>query len=319
MLKRETNKDAGCIERRRFQMTPLYLFAEHNEAFYYYHKAKFEGYMRRPMDLFHIDAHNDMGFPRVFKKSIYYSAQDPKDKYLEYFEDFAKRELSISNFILPAVLSGLISNVYFIYPSWRRMKPGRRKMNIASCFGEGRILKRQMGPEKSLTPGAMLKALPDLKYFNYSAGGIENVPKNRKVILDIDFDYFACRDSILNEINYELEITKEQFLNKVNLLCDKTLRFSGLDFCFEEKNEKYYAKIAHKKSEDMAYLPSRENIESEINSLVSILRDKRIKPVVVTLCRSSISGYCPQDYVEFIEDKLTKRLMAAFNGIHIST
>ncbi len=62
-------------------MIPLYLFSEHNEAFYYYHKAKYEDYIRQPMDLFHVDAHNDMGFPKVFKKPLYYSPQNPNNKY----------------------------------------------------------------------------------------------------------------------------------------------------------------------------------------------------------------------------------------------
>lgn len=37
---------------------------------------------------------------------------------------------------------------------------------------------------------------------------VDRMPKNRKVILDIDLDYFACRDSILNQMSYELEITE---------------------------------------------------------------------------------------------------------------
>lgn len=298
-------------------MIPLYSFAEHSEAFYYWHKAKHEDYIRQPMDLFHIDAHNDMGFPKVFKKPLYYPPQNPNNKYLEYFEDFAKNELNISNFILPAVLSGLIRNVYFIYPGWRMIKVVRRKMNIASAFGEGKILKRQMDLKRSPASETVLKALPDLKCFNYYAAEIEKMPKNRKVILDIDFDYFACRDSILNQINYELEVTNEQFLNKEKLLCDKTLQFSGLDFCFEEKNGKYYVKISHRKAEDAAYLPSKEDIESEIDTLVSTLRDKKITPAVITLCRSSISGYCPKDYVEFIEEKLKQKLVTTFSDINI--
>jgi hypothetical protein len=298
-------------------MIPLYLFNEHNEAFYAWQRAKYAGYIQEPLDLLHIDAHNDMGFPKAFKKSLYYSPQNPNNKYLEYFEDFAKSELSISNFILPAVLNGLVRTVYFIYPGWRKLKPVRRKMNIASAFGEGKILKRQMDLKRSPAPETVSKALPDLKSFNYYAGEIKKIPKNRKAILDIDFDYFACRDSISNQINYELEVTNEQFLNKEKLLRDKSLQFSGLDFCFEERNEKYYVKISHRKVEDAAYLPSGEDIESEIDTLVSTLRDKRITPVVITLCRSSISGYCPKDYVEFIEDKLKKRLVTAFSDINI--
>lgn len=298
---------------KRSKIVPLYEFDEHNEAFYFWHKARYEGYIRQPLDLFHIDAHSDVGEPRVFRKPVYFP-NNSKDNYLEYYKDFVKSELNIGNFILPAVLSGVIKNIYFIYPRWRRLKPVRKKMNIGSAFGEGKILKYGIKREKDSDPKTVFKALPDLKYFNYYAYGMERIPKNRKVILDIDLDYFACRDSILNNISYELEITEEQSLNKEMVLNDNTLQFSGLDFSFEEKNNKYFVKIGHKKVKDISYLPSKEEIESEINALVSTLQAKKTMPVVITICRSCVSGHCPVDYHEFIEHRLKQRLITLFNA-----
>jgi len=295
------------------QIVPLYGFDEHNEAFYFWHKAKYESYLDRPLDLFHIDAHNDIVRPGLFKKSIYFPGY-PQDDYLQYYKDFARNDLEIGNFILPAVLAGLVKNVYFIYPRWRRFKPIRKKLNISSAFGEGKVLKYGMDLKKSPDPKAASKALPDLKYFDYRACGIEKIPKKRKVILDIDLDYFACRDSVSNRLSYELEITQEQFLDKKIFLNDKTLPFSGLDFTFQKKDKRYYCKITHKKVKDSSYLPAKEEIESEIDILVSTLQAKMIMPVVITICRSCISGYCPDDYHEFIERELKQKLKASFEA-----
>ena len=122
------------------QSVPIYVFDEHNEAFYFWHKAKHDGYINESLDLFHVDAHNDMGRVEKFKKSIYFP-DNSQDGYLKYYENIAKNELNLGNFIMPAVLNGLIKNVYFIYPLWRNYKPRRTKFNICSAFGEGRVLK----------------------------------------------------------------------------------------------------------------------------------------------------------------------------------
>jgi hypothetical protein len=291
---------------------PLYEFDEHNEAFYFWHKAKYENYLDWPLDLLHIDAHSDISRPRLFKKSIYFP-EHSQDDYLQYYKDFARNELEISSFILPAVLTGLVKNVYFIYPKWRKLKPIRKKMNISSAFGEGKVLKYEVDLKKSPDPKAVFKALPDLKHFNYHAYEIERIPKDRKVILDIDLDYFACRDSVSNNLSYELEITPEQFLDKEIFLDNKTLPFSGLDFSFQEKDKRYYCKIAHKKIKEASYLPPKEEIKSEIDTLVTTLQAKKIIAVVITICRSCISGYCPDDYSGFIECELKQKLKVSFD------
>jgi hypothetical protein len=307
-MRSEIDKSKRFLKRG----VPTYVFDEHNEAFYFWHKAKYEGFLNEPLDLFHIDAHDDMRRGDVFKRSLYFPNDLQQDGYANYYQDFAKNELHISNFILPAVLNGLIKNVYFIYPKWRNFKPRRKKINISSAFGEGKILKIGINIGKNTDP-RVLKAYPDLRYFNYSMRAIERIPKNRKVILDIDLDYFACVDSISNRMSYELEITEEQFLKKEIFLRDRTLPFSGLEFSFSEKNGKYHIKVAHKKVKDISYLPPEEEVESEIDTLVNTLQTKKIRPVVITICRSFISGFCPEDYYEFIETKLKGKLQILLN------
>ncbi len=288
------------------QFVPVNTLDEHNRAFYFWHKAKYEGCINEPLDLFHVDAHTDMGRAEKLNKSVYFPINS-QDSYLKYYENIARNELHMASFIIPAVLNGLIRNVYFIYPKWRNLKPKRKKCNVCSAFGEGKILKHNMKINKN-SDTRVFKAFPDLTYFNYSMHEVDKVPMNRKVILDVDLDYFACTDTILNHMSYELEITKGQFLKKGFFLNDETLQFSRLDFCFVQKNRKYYVRIAHKKVKGVSHLPRKEEIKSEIDTLVNTLLIKKTKPVVITICRSCISGYCPNNYYKFVETRLKKKI-----------
>jgi hypothetical protein len=296
---------------------PLYVCDEHNEAFYFWHKARHDGYLKKPLDLFHVDAHDDMGMSSPFSTSLYHD-KESRVNYGDYYSAFSEKELHNGNFILPAVLSGMLRNIYFFYPQWRRMKPLRKRMNISSVFGEGKILKYNVKKEKNASPGTVIKALPDLTSFTYSACEIDRVPRRRKVILDIDLDYFACRDTIHNEFSYEMEITREQFLNREKILHDKTLPFSGFEFVFREDSKKFHVEVRPQRVKDESYMPSEKEIVSEIEWLLSTLKVKDTKPAVITMCRSCISGYCPGDVYEFIERSLRERLNKVFPIVNVN-
>jgi hypothetical protein len=285
---------------------PLYIFDEHNHAFFYWQKARIEGHLTKALDLFHIDAHDDMAKPVQFRDSIHFRHAS-QDAELDYFTRFARTELNIANFIFPAALNGLLRNVYFVFPKWRKFKPARRSLSVCSAFGEGKVLKYTIKPD-ALTDPMVAKTYSDLKKFNYFAMEAGKLPKNRDVILDIDMDYFACRDSIYNQMSFELEITREQFINRDAFLAEKSLPFSGLDFTFHQREESFFVKVERKKSQEHFHLPPEEEIKNEIEILVNTLLEKNIKPRVVTICRSCFSGYCPGEYSHFIEDQLVAKL-----------
>jgi len=288
--------------------TPIYVFDEHNEAFYFWQKAKFEGHLKGPLDLFHVDAHSDIDRTSSFRSSLYFT-RPHSNAYLDYYRDFTKNELGISDFIRPAVLAGLVKDVYFIYPKWRRLRAGKKRFNISSVFGEGRVLKYDLRLNEKL-PSCAAAAFPDLKWFDFHAQRLEKAPEGLDVILDIDFDYFACVDSVQNSMAYELEITEEQFARKGLFMAERTLPFSAVDFIFEKRDGRCFCRVFHKKGSDLKHLPPEEEVGSEIERLAETLERKKIRPAVITLCRSCHSGYCPEDYGAFIERRLKKRLEA---------
>ena len=163
-------------------------------------------------------------------------------------------------------------------------------------------------------------AFPDLTQYSYIWTDIARVPTNRKVILDIDLDYFACTDSITNKMSYELAITVEQYRDKEKFIQqNQSLQYSGLKIEFKQKQRGYIAIVRFKKKGDKDHFPTEAGIRREVESLVGVLERKKIRPAVITICRSSISGYCPPQYFQMIEDYLLQQLRVSFPTITIST
>ncbi len=286
----------------------IYVFDEHNEAFFFWYKARKEASIGGPMDLLHVDAHADMAIPSNLAVSLYAPEGLTESEELEYYRRFVRNHLEISDFILPAVLKGLVRNVYFVSPAWRNHKIERRKMNVCSFFGEGKILKSGLRRGELSNPQA-LRAFPDLRVFRFDGIPLERVPRNREFILDFDLDFFACRDSPTNQLSYRLEITAEQYRARGDFLKDRTLPFSEVEFVFTEENGRAFVRISPRKREERAYLPARSEVVAAIEHVVASLAEKRIRPSVVTVCRSCFSGYTPPEYVGFIETELKRALL----------
>jgi len=247
-----------------------------------------------------------MGVPPTLTESLYIQNRSNTDS-VEFYQRFASKQLTIDNFIVPAILSGVVRNVYFVYPKWRKFKPFRKKQSIASAFGEGKVLKPGVKINQK-NRMQLQKAYPDLTSFYYITGPAEQLPKKRRVILDIDLDYFACRDSITNQMSYELEVTREQFDQKDLFFQNKNLPYSGIVVTFSQRDNRCFARIEPRKIPEQIHFPPLEEIEREIDSLIRILIEKQNKPVLVTVCRSCDSGYCPREKADFIEPILMKKL-----------
>jgi hypothetical protein len=78
------------------------VFEEHHEAFYFWKEAGLKG-----LSLVHIDEHSDMDLPTLQKPML------AKNASLDETRAFILRELNIANFIWPAVLDGMLSEVWW--------------------------------------------------------------------------------------------------------------------------------------------------------------------------------------------------------------
>ncbi len=300
------------------KIIPAYLFNEHNEAYYCWHKARYAGYLDKSLDIFHVDAHSDMGAIKKLPDSIYCKEQNPEQCLARYHE-IAYKGMSIANFIIPAVLNGLIRNIYFIYPDWRKFSRRRKKKNVATAFAEGKVFKHDLKIVESEQAKIQI-AYPDLQKYTYITTDIDHIPGRRKVILDIDLDYFACTDSITNKMSYQLAITADQYRDRKKFVREnESLQYSGLEIGFKKRGQNHFATVGFENVEDQTHLPTEAEIRKEVDRLIGVLADKKVQPAVITICRSCISGYCPLEYYQMIEAYLLRQLRACFPAISIET
>jgi len=313
MLGREARERLGP-DRFMTKTIPAFVFNEHNEAFYYWHKARHDGFLSKPLDVFHIDAHSDMATIQKLQNSLYWNEKTNGD-YLAHYRRIATEEMNIANFMIPAVLNSLIKNIYFICPEWRKFKRKRSKRNVASAFGEGKLFKHGIKILDGEKP-KIQAAFPDFTEYGYIRTDIGQIPTKRKVILDVDLDYFACTDSITNRMSYELQITPEQYLNRKQFIREnESLKYSGLEIGFKKKGQNFFATVRFETQDDHEHLPTEAEIRKEMDRIIKVLSDKKTRPAVITICRSNLSGYCPPEYCQMIEEHFLTRLHSCFPAI----
>jgi len=101
---------------------PLYLFDNHNHAFYFWYRAYFDGIISENSILYHVDEHADMRAP-----DILFPKKDAKN--LQKVFEYTNFVLNVGNYIVPALENGLFSEVvqirseeniraYEKHPSW---------------------------------------------------------------------------------------------------------------------------------------------------------------------------------------------------------
>lgn len=94
----------------KIQLNPnqnIYIFDNHNHAFYFWHLEKLLGNLAGAATLIHIDQHKDTRIPIEFL-----SPEESTD--LKKVYEYTNTILNVGNFIPPAIKTGLIKEIIFI-------------------------------------------------------------------------------------------------------------------------------------------------------------------------------------------------------------
>jgi hypothetical protein len=86
---------------------PVYVFDNHNHAFFFWHYAKLSGLFSETLTLLHFDQHKDTRIPANFLSFEESLSIDKIDTYTQEI-------LNVGNFITPAIKTGLIKNIEII-------------------------------------------------------------------------------------------------------------------------------------------------------------------------------------------------------------
>lgn len=280
----------------------VYLFEEHNEAFYYWEKSRLEGIIKPNATLIHIDSHSDLGLPKFLDISLY-SFEKIKDlqKRKQAFKKFAMNNINIGNFILPAVLRKTINKIYLIFP--KRIKSDvnnkKTKKNIGSLDGKGKILTISTDKKKN-------KFFPDLKSFETKNTSLKKIIEKKNIILDIDLDYFCCNINAV-PLLAKIEITKRQYdeFIKNRILPD----YFNFNYQFKKNNRKYFLERIPKNNIKCIYDTSKNYITKSIFELFYDLKKQGIKPALITIVKSKKSGYLPNNMAKYVQKEFNKYLI----------
>ncbi len=138
--------------------TPIYIFNEHNMAYYCWVEAFNENRITQGATVLHFDSHEDNGAD--------WDQEIPSLNDLAATAKLAQEKLNVADFMAPAFRNGLVNKMVWIDPS---------------CPGDYRYL-----PSDS-TSIPMVYFSPDSWVYDKLLKSITN---RRQLILDIDLDYF---------------------------------------------------------------------------------------------------------------------------------
>lgn len=286
--------------------TPLFIMEEHHEAFFIWHYAIQQQLMAASGNtLLHVDEHADIGAPRLFQ------SVDTLGMDLHAIYRFTFDELSCFEFIIPSLYLGLFKELVWIRQSAERksdqlaiVRAPQKSGQFFEIAGYNVFNNQPTLPPTAPTDGRCVR------YRHQTATDV--LPAMDNVILDIDLDYFSCEDAV--NLPQKLEVSPEEY---ARFQTDRYhfLRINqGSRIKMQEEDGKYFLYL--KNYPEAAPTPlrvSEATILERLDGFVTFLEDKQVKPLIIDIARSRLSGYTPHDQWQFIEQNLIERLSTLYD------
>ena len=93
----------------RSSRVPTWIIDNHNHAFAFWHEAYWKWYIQKWALLVHIDQHTDLATPGNFP-----AWKHPEESHEGIVEEYTNTDLTIADFIVPALATGLISEAVMV-------------------------------------------------------------------------------------------------------------------------------------------------------------------------------------------------------------
>lgn len=281
------------MDRKRGFMIPAYCMEEHHEAFYYWHLAIAEGYLKeKDNTLLHIDHHDD------FEGGGYYWDFTQKLEDLEERRKFTYEKLGIADFIVPAIYEGVFS--YMLNMKKVLPRAGLEEEKFVERIGNNTLSVKDYKPFLH----SKYKTDADSKYrfFTYREASLVSVGNLKDVVMDIDLDYFCWDDSLSTVEPKRMEITKAAYEEYKNDIYHPFRILPKIMVYAEEFEGKYYMRYQEPYTQEK--IADEERIEKRVQRFFYWLKEQAFTPSLITICRSAHSGYLPAHRAEFVEQKV---------------
>ncbi len=300
----------------------LVTIEEHHEAFVVWHVAIRNRIVNRSKNaLLHVDHHSDLATPKL--------KTSPDDLWLltkEALQQFTYEELTISNFILPAIYQGIFGQVIWIdqyCPDPTKHGIGaeirsdpvekglREHGHVSACIlsesRTGKDLKLDTAPPASKAEDRCLRQF-EIWYRRLPMEDAPPINRHEDWVLDVDLDYFSCIHDPSQLISVKLGVSLDTYRELQNPYHPFSLHLNLKPrLTVEEGN--YYAVFGEVDPHYASLLRvNEEEIIRRIDTFVEFLSTFKSPPSLITICRSRYSGFTPCDQWEFIERHLTDRI-----------
>jgi hypothetical protein len=276
---------------------PTVILEEHHEAFAVWSYADRQGWIQsRANTLLHVDSHDDLMAP-VFRTPL------PVDAAPDTVADFVYREMDVATFIWPAVDTGIVNRLVFLYHSHPAGALGWRKLSIRSRDNARMDYVIASASGDSFAPVAAgtrhldyAKVLPSMC-----------IDKDQSILLDIDLDYFLAHE-LPSPAAPEIEIMAETYRcfvsNPYHLLrLMPRLKVSAL-----EREGRYFFRFFDGPRQARQHEEEDRLIVDRMTAFLSFLRRNEVQPRLISICRSRLSGYTPERVVDTIQTLLLSEL-----------
>jgi hypothetical protein len=275
---------------------------EHNEAFIaWHHSIRKESGVQ--FSLIHVDEHSDLCPPR------FYSPLPNKASSMDAVARFVFDQMTNYEFIVPLALEGMIREIIWIHReedpevvaylagtnssanSWYFFQPLKRKDMLLARI-------RQMRSNFALVDFAQRKTSAVIR-------------PRWPVLLDIDLDYFSCRNQADDVRRIELSESE------VKSYCSDRYHYLRVELGARAKvlkdNGRYYLVLREYPDATPAPLiASDTQISERIAALQCFLRSNAIQPRIITICRSAFSAYSHFEQVDHIQELLFEALRSIY-------
>jgi hypothetical protein len=276
----------------------VFVVEEHNEAFFVWNYARQKGLIPDRLNtLLHVDYHADMHLP-LLETSI-----TKLDENLANALSFAQNQLSISDFILPAVYQGLFNEIYWMHQD-RKMPDKEQHLNVFSHQGDGHNL---FVTDNFLQAGIFN---PDRRCAVFrQIDHNDSISPSGRIILDIDLDYFGC-DTGSGE-TWEVEVAEDEYRRFFGEPRHRLrMKFGGKIQAQTRDGKHFFVYRPNPLHNQPSLEPDK--IAERIDRFVDWLEKNKITPALIDICRSRFSGYAPATQWRQMEEHLLERLGALF-------